>query len=132
VRPRTALVVDDDETTRVALAGLLEDENFEVITASTLERARYVLFESRHPVGVLVLDLAMVDGDGETLLGAVYANDEKSVPTVVISADRPRGERLAARYGIAFARKPFDVNVLAAMVAVAFENDVRPQLRSAR
>ncbi len=125
VRPRTALVVDDDEATRITLAGLLEDERFEVITASTLERARYVLFESRHPVGVLVLDLAMNDGDGETLLGDVHANDDKSVPTVLISADKLRAEALADRYGIAFASKPFDIN----MVSVAFENDVRPQLR---
>ena len=72
VRPRTALVVEDDEAIRKTLAGLLEDDDFEVMTAATLVRARYILLESRHQVGVMVLDLGMPDGDGEALLVAMH------------------------------------------------------------
>lgn len=129
VRPRTALVVEDDETARTTLAGLLEDDGFEVMTASTITRARYVLFESRHPVGVLVLDLSLTDGDGEALLDELYKNEGKSVPAMLLSADRRRAIRLADAYGIPFVTKPFDLHEVAATVAVSFENDVRPHLR---
>lgn len=129
VRPRTVLIVEDDETVRTTLAGLLEDDGLEAMTASTLTRARYILFESRHPVGVLVLDLSLTDGDGEALLADLYENDEKSVPAVILSADRQRAIRLADAYGIPFVTKPFDLQEVAATVAVSFENDVRPHLR---
>lgn len=128
VRPRTALIVEDDEIIRETLAGALEDEGFEVMTASTLGRAHYILFESRHPVGVVVLDLGMPDGNGETLVEALHARDAKSTPVVLLSAMSERGEELAARFSLQFVSKPFDLTIVAATVLVAFENDVRPQL----
>lgn len=128
VRPRTALIVEDDEIIRETLAGALEDEGFEVMTASTLGRAHYILFESRHPIGVVVLDLGMPDGDGETLVEALHARDAKSTPVVLLSAMSERGEELAARFSLQFVSKPFDLTIVAATVLVAFENDVRPQL----
>ena len=132
IRHRTALIVEDDESIRDTLTGLLEDEGFEVMTASTLGRAHYVLFESRHPVGVVVLDLGMPDGDGETLVEALYARDAKSIPVVVLSAMTERASKLAARFSLQFLSKPFDVAMVAAMVLVAFENDVRPHLAGRR
>jgi two-component system KDP operon response regulator KdpE len=129
-RHRTALIVEDEDALRTSLAGLLEDEGFEVMTASTVERARYILFESRHPVGVLVLDLAMPDGDGAALLAEMHQRDEKSVPTVLVSASPLRVSALAAQYGIPCITKPFELQQVAAAVAVSFDNDVRPQLRA--
>jgi DNA-binding response OmpR family regulator len=129
VRERSALIVEDDATIRTALASLLEDDEFEVMTASTLERARYILFESSHPVGVAVIDLGMPDGDGERLVEELCERESKNTPVVLLSADANRVSGLGVRYGLPVIVKPFDVNVAAASVAVAFDNDVRPYLR---
>jgi DNA-binding response OmpR family regulator len=130
VRHRAALVVEDDATLRDTLAGLLEDEGFEVMTAKTIERARYILFESRHPVGVAIVDLGLPDGDGEGLITTMYANDARSIPTVLISATRERVSKLASAYGLPFLTKPFDLALAAATVVTTFDNDVRPHLRA--
>lgn len=128
-RHRTALVIEDDETLRDALTGLLEDEGFEVMTASTITRASYILFESRHPVGVVVIDLGMPDGDGAHLVERLYERDGKSPPVVLVSAMRERVRDLAARYGLPHLSKPVDLNLVATTVNVAFENDIRPHRR---
>ena len=125
-RVRSVLIVEDDPTISTALVGLLEDENFEVMTASDLRRARYVLFESRHPVGVLVLDLALPDGNGEDLL-AEMSQRAVAPPTVLVSAIAERAERAAVAFGLPHAPKPFDLTLVAASVVVAFDNDLRPR-----
>lgn len=124
------MVVEDDPALRESLASLLEDEKFEVMTAATLTRARYILFESRHPVGVMLLDLGMPDGDGAALLTELYANDAKSIPTVLLSATTERVADLATTFGVPFLTKPCDLGVVAATVTMAFDNDVRPHLRA--
>jgi two-component system KDP operon response regulator KdpE len=129
VRPRSALIVEDDETVRRTLADLLEEEEFEVMTSGTLERARYILFESSHPVGVVVLDLTMPDGDGSTLLGELCEQDHRSAPVVILSADAARAEELGASLGVPTITKPFEIDRALATITMAFENDVRPYLR---
>lgn len=125
-RVRSVLVVEDDPTICTALVGLLEDEGFEVMTASNLRRARYVLFESRHPVGVLVLDLALPDGNGEDLL-AELSQRPGAPPTVLVSAMAERAEQAAVAFGLPHAPKPFDLTLVVASVVVAFDNDLRPR-----
>jgi DNA-binding response OmpR family regulator len=126
---RSALVVEEDEGTRQSLVHLLEEEGFEVLTATTLERARYILFESSHPVGVLVLALRLADGDGERLLEALSREDNKSVPVVLLSRREDRGGELGALYGLPVIDQPFESAVAAATITMAFDNDVRPYLR---
>lgn len=126
---RTALVVDGDAAVRESLVELLEAERFDVLTASTLERARYIVFESSHPVGVVVLALGLPDGDGEQLLEAMSREDNKSVPVVLLSTSGDRAERLGAVYGLPVIAKPFEIPVAAATITMAFDNDVRPYLR---
>ena len=130
-RVRTALIVEDDEVMCRALAELLEDEGFEVMTSTTLERARYVLFRSSHPVGVLLLDLSLPDGDGETLLGELSAANH-APPTVLISAFRNRVDDAAETFGLPRAPKPLDLSLVATSVTVAFDNDIRPHDPSGR
>jgi two-component system OmpR family response regulator len=124
---RTALVVEDDNVIRKAFAELLEDEGFEVMTASTLERARYILFESTHPVGVLVLDLVLPDGDGAGLLDELDHMGIRAPACVVLSAAVARAKPLALSHGIPLLTKPFDVEVAVPTVVVAFENMIRPR-----
>lgn len=124
---RTALVVEDDRLIREAFAELLEDEGFEVMTASTLERARYILFQSTHPVGVLILDLVLPDGDGEQLLNELDRMGIRAPACVLLSADAARARPLALAHGLPLIEKPFDADVAAPTVAVAFENMIRPR-----
>ncbi len=125
-RTRSVLVVEDDPTLCRSLAELFEDEGFEVMTASNLRRARYVLFESLHPVGVLLLDLQLADGDGETLLGELSAAS-RAPPTVVISALPARADHAAETYGLPRLSKPLDLALVVTSVTVAFDNDIRPR-----
>jgi two-component system nitrogen regulation response regulator NtrX len=125
--PKVALVVEDDAPISDSLRGLLEDEGFEVMTSSTLARARHILFASSHPVGVLVLDLSLADGDGEALVEELHERGRLSPAVVILSAFADRAVPLAATYAIPHVVKPFDVAVVAATVVVAYERGMRPQ-----
>lgn len=125
-RIRTALVVEDDDVIRHAVAELLEDDGFAVIAAADLDHARHALFQTADRVGVLVLDLALPDGDGETLL-AQLSGCEDAPPAVVLSALGARADQAATAYGIPGLSKPIDLSLLATSVAVAYENDIRPR-----
>jgi DNA-binding NtrC family response regulator len=127
---RVALIVEDDDGLRRTVVGLLQDEGFEIETANTLSRARYILFESRHPVGVVVLDLQLADGDGAPLLRELEAEGTASPAVVITSAFANRAVPLAEEYAVAHVVKPFDVAVLAATVTVAFEQCMRPRSSS--
>src|SRR5690242_9616017 len=63
---RTALVVDDDVFMLSALAELLEEDGFDVHTASNGFSALRQVFEVRP--GVLLLDLALPERSGRELL----------------------------------------------------------------
>ncbi len=128
--PRVALIVEDDETLRHALTGLLEDEKFEVMTATSAARARYVLFDSSHPVGVVVLDLSLSDGPGDSLIEALNQHGSGSPAMVLVSADAQRVVPLATAYAIPYLTKPFDMNVLATTIVVAYEHGLRPHKNS--
>ena len=120
------LVVEDDPTLCAVLAQALEDDGFEVMTAADLRRARYILFESSHPVGVLVLDLALPDGDGERLLSELSGANH-APPTVVMSALGVRADQAGETFGVPRASKPLDLALMTTTVAVALENDLRPR-----
>lgn len=123
---RTVLVVEDDPTIAAAIAGVLGDEGFEVFVAGDLRRARELAVDSARAIGVLVLDLGLPDGSGEELL-EILCKLDRAPPTVLVSADPQRAERAAAAYGLPFASKPFDLALVAASVAVAYENGLRPR-----
>lgn len=125
-RVRTALVVEDDPTLCRTLAELLQDDGFEVKTATTLQSARRALLESSSGIGVVLLDLALPDGHGEELL-AELSTVKKAPPTVVMSALPVRAQHAADAYGVASTAKPLDLALVATTVRVAFENDIRPR-----
>lgn len=127
ISARAALVVEDDPVIRRSLGELLEDERFEVTTAPTLEHARDVLFRSEHRVGVVLLDLALPDGDGEALLVELERLGPRAPAVVLTSAHAFRAVPLAITNGIPQVSKPYDLTVVAATVTVAYENAIRPR-----
>lgn len=126
---RTALVVEEDNTLRVSLARLLEDEGFEVMTAPTYSRAQYVLFDSDHAVDVVLLDLSLLYGGGEQIVERLE-RCAVSPSVVVTSLDARKSASFAATYGLPFLAKPYDMNIVAATVLAAADHDMRPRLRS--
>lgn len=108
VTPRTALVVEDDETIREALLVTLEAEGFVAEGVGSLREARAALARTR--VTVVVLDLMLPDGRADELLAELAAATD-SPPTVLVSAS-PDAPEVARRFGIACMAKPFDLDHL--------------------
>jgi DNA-binding response OmpR family regulator len=127
--PRSVLVVEDDEGIRDSVRRLLEDEGFAVTTANTLAGARDLLFGSTLPIGVVVLDLGLPDGDGELLLRSLDRLGSATPAVVVTSGSAGRAVPLGREFAVPVITKPFDVSVLAATVSVAFAHALRPHRR---
>jgi CheY-like chemotaxis protein len=81
------LVVDDHYEIRVALAELLEDEGYQVITAAHGQEALALLRRGTVRPNLIVLDLMMPIMDGWTFR-EIQASDPalQAIPVVVISA----------------------------------------------
>jgi DNA-binding NtrC family response regulator len=78
------LRVDDDEIVRPTLSALLEDQNFEVITASSVPEALKCI--DAESFDVLLSDLHMPGaGDGLTVVSAMRHANPKAV-TMLLSA----------------------------------------------
>ena len=116
---RTVLLVDDEHAIVDALAGILEDEGYRVLTAANGREALARLGETRPDL--LVLDVMMPIMGGRELLQRLRASEEwRTLPVLMMSAV-PRevlerqegGTRLACDD---FVEKPFDLHHLLATV----------------
>src|SRR5206468_568036 len=82
-----ALVVDDDDAIRDALAEVLRDERYVVATAEDGRRALELLKSGLRP-SVVLLDLWMPDVDGHEALSTMKADPALAdIPVIVITAD---------------------------------------------
>ena len=77
------LVVEDDESLRLALEDNLEDEGYRVTTASDGASAQAAL--SSQPFDLVILDLMLPDTDGYQLCADTRASDN-SVPVLMLTA----------------------------------------------
>lgn len=66
MRPKRIMVVDDEDSIRTTLAGVLRDEGFDVVLASTGQEALKGL--AIHPPDLILLDIWMPDIDGIEML----------------------------------------------------------------
>lgn len=108
--PKTILVIDDDETMRVALKRIFESEGYKVITAADGTQLSKVIDETS--LELIVLDIGLPWINGFELAKLLKENDElKKIPIVFISGktsefDVKRGFEVGANDYI---KKPFDV-----------------------
>jgi DNA-binding response OmpR family regulator len=104
------LVIDDDPDLRVAVAGVLADEGFDVDMAVDgqlgLEQA------ARHPPDLVVLDLMLPDLDAYIVAAGLRAGQGETVPILAITADGRAGEKAARVGAYAYLHKPFDLDEL--------------------
>lgn len=109
----TALIVEDDETTRYALSEFIEREGFATLTAANFEEARGELARVRPDV--VLLDMYLPVGSGLDLL--------LEMPTprphvLLISGDESIQQAVAqmSLRTVQFLRKPIDLDQLTALL----------------
>lgn len=114
------LLVEDDRELRTTLRESLQVEGYEVAAAASLADAHALLANTE--VDIVLLDLGLPDGDGETLLMALRRGC--STPVIVISAretDDPK-IRLLDAGADDFLVKPFSLRELLARMRVALRH----------
>ena len=94
-----ALIVEDDPTTSVALAGLVRKQPWEADTCDRLDAAWQAL--RTRPYDFVLLDLSLPDGEGTDLLQKIRRSlpgelPQAKTPVLVISARSQLRSRLSA------------------------------------
>ena len=88
----TILIIDDDDSARELLAGLLRNQGYDVITAATGKEGLDMASKLRPQV--ITLDIVMPDMDGWEVLTALKSDPTTAaIPVIMVSvmADRNRG-----------------------------------------
>jgi len=92
VRPRRALVVDDDALARRMLQDALQQRGFEVITADDGASGLSVLADELLALDLLVTDVVMPNMDGETFVRTIRtAGGELDLAIIAVTGERERG-----------------------------------------
>jgi two-component system KDP operon response regulator KdpE len=118
------LLVEDDAELRATLVDALTVESYRVFTAATLLEARAVLKDAlaTGDLDLVLLDLGLPDGEGESLLGAL--REQRKTAVIVISArhtDDPK-IRLLDAGADDYLVKPFSVGELLARMRVCLRH----------
>jgi DNA-binding response OmpR family regulator len=112
------LVVDDDCYLQHSLQDLLEDEGYEVDTASDGLVALEKLAQSHSLYDVILLDLTMPRLDGLQLLQILQRQAWGSFSSIIVTSGDSVALHQATRMGTKQAlRKPYDPDVLLNLVA---------------
>jgi uncharacterized protein (TIGR02266 family) len=86
VRPRRALVVDDDALILRALTDSLQARGFEVLTARNGQEGLHIVADELLTLDLLVTDVRMPEMDGETFVNTIRgAGGESELAIVVIA-----------------------------------------------
>ncbi len=119
------LVVDDEQSMRELLAIMLKKEGFDVVTAESRAVAAAVLGQG--PVGMVITDVKLPDGDGIEILRHVKAASPETVVIVMTAYGSTETAVAALKLGAHdYLQKPFDVDELKIVVRNALE---RQELR---
>ena len=120
----TVLLVEDDRELRATLREALTVEGYRVIASASLADARAVLAHDAGPaqVDLVLLDLGLPDGDGQTLLEALRR--ERATPVIVISARHSEDPKIRLLDAGAddYLVKPFSLAELLARMRVALRH----------
>jgi len=114
------LLVEDDAQLRRTLRDALALEGYEMLTAASVSEG--LALAANAPLDLVVLDLGLPDGDGESLLAALRRR--QSLPVLVISARQAEGQKIRLLDAGAddYLVKPFGVGELLARMRVALRH----------
>jgi CheY-like chemotaxis protein len=120
------LVVDDDAAIRMLIAEALEGEGYGVVTAINGADALMVL-AAMQPAAI-VLDLMMPVMDGRAFLAARRQDPRQAaIPVLILSAAHDLGGAGPALGARACMAKPFDLEVLLAVVEHLVQSAAAPR-----
>lgn len=121
---RCVLLVEDDRVLRNSLREALSVEGYTLKTAASLADARAQLLHlsPSHAIDLVVLDLGLPDGDGQSLLAEL--RQSSSTPVIVISAREAEGQKiqLLDQGADDYLVKPFGIGELLARIRVALRH----------
>jgi len=107
------LVIEDSEDSRALVELALQDENYDVITASTGLEALELLEEGACP-DLILLDLSMPEMPGEEFMLELRKHEHCSHSKVIVVSGWDDVAKRAQDMGATgYLRKPFDLRVLA-------------------
>ena len=114
------LLVEDDAELRRTLRDALALDGYEMLTAASLSEG--LALAANATLDLVVLDLGLPDGDGESLLAALRRRE--SLPVLVISARQAEGQKIRLLDAGAdnYLVKPFGVGELLARLRVALRH----------
>lgn len=115
------LLVEDDRVLRNSLREALSIEGYALSTAASLADARAQLQHAPpgEAIDLVLLDLGLPDGDGQTLLTELRRSGQ--LPVIVVSAREAEGQKIRLLDGGAddYLVKPFGIGELLARIRVA-------------
>ena len=121
---RSVLLVEDDRVLRNSLREALSVEGYDLKTAASLADARAQLqhLPPGKSIDLVVLDLGLPDGDGESLLAEL--RHSSNTPVIVISAREAEGHKiqLLDQGADDYLVKPFGIGELLARIRVALRH----------
>lgn len=120
--PATILVVDDDETVRMSLKRLFEDDGHRVLTAEDGTQLTNVL--DGNPIHLIILDVGLPWINGFELAQMMKEHDDlKTIPIIFVSAHREdRDVKKGFQVGASdYIKKPFDLQQLRKTVHTLLE-----------
>ena len=126
----SVLLVEDDRELRTTLRDALVVEGYEVFAAASLADGLALLAHAGHAsraadapaVDLVILDLGLPDGDGETLLALL--RKRHTIPVLVVSARHSDGQKIRLLDAGAddYLVKPFGIGELLARMRVALRH----------
>ena len=119
------LLVEDDRELRATLRDALLLEGYKLITAASLSEGIAIATHARsagNGLDLVLLDLGLPDGDGETLLAQL--RKQFNTPVIIISAREKEGQkiRLLDLGADDYLVKPFGIGELLARMRVALRH----------
>jgi len=120
-KPRVVTIVDDDESIRNALQGLMKEAGFAALAFASAEE--FLNSGEQQRTGCLIADIRMPGMSGLELQSQLN-KDHYRIPIIFITAQGDEKMRMQAlRAGaVEFLTKPFDDEVLLDSVRAALKN----------
>jgi len=107
-KPITILVVEDDAIVRMLIVDVLEELEYQVLEAADKAEALAVLEDTTQPLGLMMTDVGLPDGDGVQLASQALAM-RAGLPVLIASG---YAESVKNPPGTEVLGKPFSIDQL--------------------
>lgn len=113
--PKKILIADDEEAILEATKEILEQEGYEVITATTSISLQRKYWQEKPDL--ILLDILMSGTDGREIAYYLRTETKEKTPPIIMMSALPYAEKTAKDAGaVAFLSKPFEMGELIALI----------------